>query len=70
MREPMVVSQPAEVNYGSVDGSAVYQVLKQLGNGDLVKVDSLDNLEDALKLVRGLNALWPGIYAVWGWHGK
>jgi hypothetical protein len=42
----------------------VYNVFRQLGNGEFVHVASRDELEQARQLVEGLNAHWPGGYVV------
>ncbi len=42
----------------------MYNVFKQLGNGEFVQVASRDKLEDALQLAVALNAYWPGEYEV------
>ena len=42
----------------------MYNVFKQLGNGEFLQVASRDKLEEAVQLVNGLNAAWPGEYEV------
>ena len=41
-----------------------YEVFKQLGNGEFVRVRSCDALEEAVHFVDGLNETWPGKYVV------
>jgi len=42
----------------------MYSVLKQLENGEFVRVASRDELEQAVRLAHALNAEWPGEYEV------
>lgn len=42
----------------------MYNVFKQLGNGEFIQVASRDELEEAVQLVNGLNAHWSGEYEV------
>ncbi len=48
----------------------MYNVLKQLENGEFVDVASRDNLEQAVQLAESLNALWPGDYEVRDSHSE
>jgi len=42
----------------------MYTVFKQLENGEFANVATRDEPEQAVQLVEGLNALWPGKYIV------
>lgn len=42
----------------------MYNVLKQLENGEFVHVASRDELEQAVQLAQSLNVHWPGEYEV------
>jgi hypothetical protein len=42
----------------------VYNVFRQLENGEFLHVASRDELEDAMKLARELKAFWPAEYVV------
>jgi hypothetical protein len=42
----------------------MYKIFKRLGNGEFIQIGSRDTLEQALKVVEGLNAIWPGKYVV------
>ena len=42
----------------------MYTAFKQLENGELVRVASRDELEEAVQLVESLNDYWPGGYEV------
>ena len=44
--------------------SSVYNVFRQLENGEFLHVASRDELEDAMKLARELKAFWPAEYVV------
>jgi len=48
----------------------MYNVLKQLENGEFVHVASRDNLEQAVQLAESLNAEWPGDYEVRDSHSE
>ena len=54
----------AESPRQSAPGFEIYEVLKRLQNGEFVNVDFVDDLNKATKLVRDLDATWPGIYLV------
>ena len=42
----------------------MYNVLKQLPNGEFVNVESCGTLEEAVQLAEGLKGTWPGKYVV------
>jgi hypothetical protein len=42
----------------------MYTAFKQLENGELVRVASRDEFEEAVQLVESLNDYWPGGYEV------
>jgi hypothetical protein len=42
----------------------MYNLLKQLENGEFVTVDTLDELDETVKLARGLKTTWSGRYVV------
>jgi hypothetical protein len=42
----------------------MYNVLKQLENGEFVHVASRDDVQQAVQLAQALNAEWPGEYEV------
>jgi len=43
---------------------SMYKVFKRIENGELVRVESCDALENAVNLVERLNITWPGRYVV------
>jgi hypothetical protein len=45
-------------------GGAMYDLLRQLENGEFVHLESCDSLEQAARRVEELNAIWPGKYVV------
>ena len=54
----------AKARHQQASGLTEYKILKQLGNGEFVEVDSLEDLNQAVKLLRELKATWPGTYLV------
>ncbi len=42
----------------------MYKILKRLGTGEFIQVESCNTLEQAMQLVERLKGIWPGKYVV------